>query len=97
MEIERQNGTFDVEVPKKISSAYLGKKYSDLEIESSVINCKYPKKHFRDNNLLAMEIAKLLADNKIIAWLQSGFEFGPRALGARSILANPGKEKMSIG
>jgi len=40
------------------------------------------------------EIAKLLADNKIIAWVQGRAEFGPRALGARSLLANPTNSKM---
>jgi len=40
------------------------------------------------------EIAKLLADNKIIAWVQGRAEFGPRALGARSLLANPTNSSM---
>ena len=40
------------------------------------------------------EIAKLLADNKIIAWVQGMAEFGPRALGARSLLANPTNSSM---
>src|SRR6185437_12087787 len=38
---------------------------------------------------LVPTIARLLADNNVIGWFQGRMEFGPRALGARSILANP--------
>lgn len=43
---------------------------------------------------LAGEAAALLADGKIVGWHQDGGEFGPRALGARSILADPTREDM---
>ena len=43
---------------------------------------------------VALETAKLLADGKIVGWFQSRMEWGPRALGGRSILADPRKEEM---
>jgi len=38
---------------------------------------------------LLREVARLIADNKVVGWFRGRMEFGPRALGARSILANP--------
>ena len=42
-----------------------------------------------DEDAIAPTVARLLADNEVIGWFQGRMEFGPRALGARSILANP--------
>lgn len=66
--------------------AYLGPEYSDSAIESFLTWAKIPYKKL-DN--VAHETAKLLADDKIIGWYQGRMEFGPRALGGRSILASP--------
>ena len=43
---------------------------------------------------IATAVAELLADNQIVGWVQGGLEYGPRALGARSILANPADRAM---
>jgi carbamoyltransferase len=69
-----------------IESALLGMEFSNDEIEKTLkeINVKYKK--IDDPALVA---AKLVANNKVIGWFQGRMEFGPRALGARSILANP--------
>lgn len=45
--------------------------------------------HFDDFEGLVDEAARLIADGRIIAWFQGGMEYGPRALGNRSILADP--------
>ena len=90
LEVARQEGVFGLQLPERLETAYLGKKYSTQDIEVVVNNCKFEKIYYEDNEVLANKIAKELAANKIIAWFQEGFEFGPRALGARSILANPG-------
>jgi carbamoyltransferase len=66
--------------------AYLGPAYSDEDIESSLRWAKLPYRRLDD---IAGETATLLAENKIIGWFQDRMEFGPRALGARSILASP--------
>lgn len=71
-----------------ITTLYLGSSYTNQEIES--ILKKYNLKHIKvRNDELLEEVASFLAKNRIIGWFQGSMEFGPRALGARSILANP--------
>ena len=65
---------------------YWGPEYSDTEIERFLNWAKVPFTKMED---LAGETAALLADNQIIGWYQGRMEFGPRALGSRSILASP--------
>lgn len=65
---------------------YLGTAYSDEEIEKLLRQCKLPYTRHPDITAVA---ARLLADGKILGWLQGRMEIGPRALGNRSILANP--------
>jgi carbamoyltransferase len=66
--------------------AYLGPHYDDEEIESVLRWMKLSHRRMRD---VAGETADLLANDKVIGWFQGRMEFGPRALGARSILASP--------
>jgi len=66
--------------------AFLGPAYSDEEIEQFLRWSKLP---YRRLNCLAEEVADILVRDKVIGWLQHRLEFGPRALGARSILASP--------
>ncbi|HWJ30565.1 MAG TPA: carbamoyltransferase C-terminal domain-containing protein, partial [Flavisolibacter sp.] len=66
--------------------AYWGPDYSDEEIEKFL---KWAKVPYRKLNNVAEETADILAQNKIIGWFQGRMEFGPRALGSRSILASP--------
>jgi carbamoyltransferase len=66
--------------------AYLGPGYSDEVIEEQLRWAKLPYRRADD---LAQDTAALLADNRIVGWFQGRMEFGPRALGARSILASP--------
>lgn len=70
----------------QMSHAYLGPGFSDSEIEALLRWAKLPYRRLDD---VAIETAGLLADNRIIGWFQGRMEFGPRALGARSILASP--------
>ncbi|HET7566030.1 MAG TPA: carbamoyltransferase C-terminal domain-containing protein, partial [Gemmatimonadaceae bacterium] len=65
---------------------YLGPSYSDDEIERVLERAKL---RYRRLDNVADEAAELLADGKILGWFQGRMEFGPRALGARSILASP--------
>jgi carbamoyltransferase len=71
--------------------AFLGPDYSEAEIEEFLRWSKLPYRRAGD---LAEDTADLLADDKIIGWFQGRMEFGPRALGARSILASPLKAEM---
>ncbi|ASC66435.1 carbamoyltransferase [Achromobacter denitrificans] len=66
--------------------AYLGPSYSDDEIERFLYASRLD---FRRLDDVAGEAAALLAQDKILGWFQGRMEFGPRALGARSILASP--------
>ena len=77
-------------LPKKQMIPYSGKEYTDLEIESAI--SKNPKVRVIKHNTIedaADAAASLIAANKVIGWFQGGSEMGPRALGNRSILANP--------
>jgi carbamoyltransferase len=65
---------------------YWGPQYSDSEIEKQLKLWKVP---YRKLQNIAEETADILAQDKIIGWYQGRMEFGPRALGSRSILASP--------
>lgn len=66
--------------------AYWGPEYSDSEIEKFLQWAKVP---YRKLQNIAEETADILLQDKIIGWFQGRMEFGPRALGSRSILASP--------
>lgn len=78
---------------------YLGPGFSDSEIANRLDRLGAVYQTFDDQTLLA-RTAQMLSDGKIIGWFQGRMEFGPRALGARSILANPAlaemKEKINL-
>jgi len=73
-------------LPKKISNLYLGKDFKSNEIKKILNNNKI--KYYRFSNL-EKKIAKYLSEGKIVGWFQGRAEAGPRALGNRSILADP--------
>lgn len=70
---------------------YWGPEFSNEEIEKVLTHAKVP---FRRCANVSQEAAKLIHKNKIVGWFQGRMEVGPRALGARSILANPTTEAM---
>ncbi len=65
---------------------YYGPSYTDEEIKALLDKYKIPYAHHDDINEPA---SRLLAEGKILAWFQGAMEYGPRALGNRSILAHP--------
>jgi len=67
-------------------NVYLGPAYSDQFIEKEIIQCKLS---YLKPESVEKEVAKLLNEGKLIGWFQGRMEVGPRALGNRSILANP--------
>jgi len=67
----------------------LGPAYSPQQTKQVLENCKLRFRFLHTNNELIQEALKVLGDNKIVAWMQGRMEFGPRALGNRSILASP--------
>jgi carbamoyltransferase len=72
--------------PKPIADCYWGPSFSEEEIEKIFERCSV---RFARPDDLCATVAEDLAAGRIVGWFQGGMEFGPRALGARSILADP--------
>jgi carbamoyltransferase len=77
---------------RKMRHAYLGNECSDAEIEKALATYKIRATRVADPAAVA---AELLANGKILGWVQGRMEFGPRALGSRSILADPRDPEMN--
>jgi carbamoyltransferase len=75
----------------EMTSALLGPSFNEDEIAAVLADSKL---RYRRLDAVARDAAALLAEEKIIGWFQGRMEFGPRALGARSILASPLSETM---
>jgi len=72
----------------KINGVYLGPSFSTDDILVILNKKKLKYQHFSDFDQLCNETAALLGSGNVIGWFQGRMEFGPRALGNRSILAN---------
>ena len=79
--------------PDAMQGGYLGPDYSQREIEETLAGLGASFRVLSDDALIA-ESAELLAQGKALGWHQGRMEFGPRALGARSILADPRRADM---
>jgi len=77
-----------------MQGSYLGPAFSNKEIELTARKYKAPFQKFDDFEVLAEKVAQYVADGKVIGWFQDRMEFGPRALGNRSILGDPRNEEM---
>jgi len=77
----------------QMNGSYLGPSFNENQVENILksLNAKYTKKN--DEDLISI-IAQELKNEKIIGWFQGRMEFGPRALGSRSIIADPRSNKM---
>jgi carbamoyltransferase len=80
-------------VHDRMQAALLGPEFSDEDIEEFLKAKGYPSKKFKGNEWAAT-IAKLIAEENVIGLLQGRMEFGPRALGARSIVGDARSPKM---
>lgn len=72
-----------------LSNLYLGMEYSEDKIEQAVRNVKNKKIKVEKKREIEKEVARLLAEGKVVARFAGRMEWGARALGNRSILANP--------
>ena len=83
-----------IQKPDAQSGSYLGPSYTNDEIKSvlSQVNAVY-KKYDRDSELCS-SVAKLLANENVVGWFQGRMEYGPRALGGRSILGDARSKNM---
>ena len=84
----KSNGDID-----KMNGSYLGPKFDDLSIEKNLISLGAKFKKYNNEELIT-RVASELKNEKIVGWFQGRMEFGPRALGSRSIIADPRSEKM---
>ncbi|MGH7854020.1 MAG: carbamoyltransferase family protein [Candidatus Binatia bacterium] len=74
--------------------AYWGKDFDDGAIHDSLARENIRSEEFSDDEKLLDRVADLLSHGKVAGWFQSKFEWGPRALGHRSILADPRRGEM---
>ena len=73
--------------------AYLGPEFKNSSIESFLIKNRFPYQTLTDKEL-PEKIADLIADDKVIGWFQGRMEFGPRALGSRTIIGDARSPEM---
>jgi len=76
-----------------MKGSYLGPKYTNSTIEKELLSLNASFKKYSEDELINI-LAEKLSNKKTVGWFQGRMEFGPRALGARSILADPRSEKM---
>lgn len=74
--------------------SYLGPTFSDLDVELTAKKYDAVYTRIGDIKELSKEAAQLLADGNVVGWVQGRMEFGPRALGGRSILGDPRNSEM---
>lgn len=79
--------------PEPLRNAYLGDEFSAQELAAALEARKLEALRIEDEQLYA-SVAEALAEGKIVGWYQGRMEWGPRALGHRSILAHPGRPGM---
>ncbi len=76
-----------------MKGSYLGPSFNNGQVENTLSQLGAKFKKYNEDDLISY-VSKSLNDGKTIGWFQGRMEFGPRALGARSIIADPRSEKM---
>ncbi|MCB9682849.1 MAG: carbamoyltransferase [Alphaproteobacteria bacterium] len=84
----------EVVTPDGMQGAYLGPDVHDADVAAALEATGLTAEHLPDEAVLLDRVAALLDEGKVIGWYQGRMEFGPRALGARSILADPRRVDM---
>ena len=82
------------EDPDSQRGSLLGPSFSDEQIREFLDGCGAKYRYFDDEDELCNQVAELIAAEKVIGWMQGRTEFGPRALGARSILGDARSRQM---
>ena len=89
----------EIDKPRKVNptdsmrGSYLGPSYSQEDIEKELINCDAKFEAVTEEEMLE-QTSQAIAEGKAVGWFQGRMEFGPRALGGRSILGDPRSETM---
>lgn len=77
-----------------MKGAYLGPEFSNMEVEKTARRYKAQFQYISDFKKLAAETARLISEGNVVGWFQGRMEFGPRALGNRSILGDARNKEM---
>lgn len=77
-----------------MTHAYTGPAFSDAEIAAAIAACGLRSETFADEKALLEATAQAIAEGAVVGWFQGGMEFGPRALGHRSIVVDPRRPEM---
>src|SRR5262249_5717371 len=77
-----------------MKGSYLGPSFSDAQIQAFLIERGAPYTTVKDDEELCKRVAAELASGKVIGWFEGRMEFGPRALGARSIIGDARNRSM---
>lgn len=80
--------------PDAMQSALLGPAFTQQQIAATIHRYNATAEYVADFPVLSARVSQLLAAGKVIGWFQDRMEFGPRALGNRSILADPRNPRM---
>lgn len=83
-------------MPRKMvmQHAYWGEEYSDSQIKTFLETNNIPYEYVDDEDQITARVVDSLTRSEVIGWFQGRFEWGPRALGNRSIIADPRKGEM---
>lgn len=77
-----------------MQGSYLGPEFSDRDILKALKKYNVEYEHFGNFNELTGMVSRKIAEGNVVGWFQGRMEFGPRALGNRSILGDPGNPDM---
>ncbi len=78
----------------RMAGSYLGPEFGAKDIKRTASRHAAPHEEFADFDALCAAVADLLAQGKVVGWFQGRMEYGPRALGGRSILGDPRNPEM---
>ncbi len=83
----------DINKDDQMKGSYLGPRFGNDKIEKELLNLKAKFEKLSEEKIIEVT-AKELSNGKIVGWFQGRMEFGPRALGGRSIIADPRSKTM---
>ncbi len=76
-----------------LNGSYIGPSFNNDKIEAELLGCGAKFEKINDNEIIK-RVVNSLSDQKIVGWMHGRMEFGPRALGSRSIIADPRSSSM---
>lgn len=84
----------EVSVPDRMQGSYLGPSFNGTDVQRLAGKYRAPFEYFEGADALCRAVANLIAEGKAVGWVQGKMEWGPRALGNRSILGDPTNPEM---